>query len=84
VQQKVPDRHRFDCVKDPSGNWMVWDRTADAAAEHNGALLWGLDEAQARSLCALLDMVKPDNDHSAPLSEANRYPRLVAGRGRRT
>jgi hypothetical protein len=84
VQQKVPDRHRFDCVKDPSGSWMVWDRSADAAAEYKGAVLWGLEEAQARSLRALLDTLRPDNDHSTVEREADGFPRLVAGCGRRT
>lgn len=50
---------RFEFWIDPAGGWTVWDTTREAPAELFAAVLIGLEEGEARALCALLNQAAP-------------------------
>ena len=51
----MPERsQRFECVMEPGGTWMVWDRHREAPVQFSVLTLIGLTRGEAFSLCRLL------------------------------
>ena len=49
--------HRFECVPEPSGTWMVWDNVKSAPASLGGCILRGRPKERARSACDVLKRI---------------------------
>jgi hypothetical protein len=49
--------HRFYCVPEPSGTWMVWDNQMSAPATLGGCVLKGRSEDRARAACEILKRI---------------------------
>ena len=45
---------RFTCMPEPTGTWMVWDRSTEAPATLGGCVLKGRSEVRARAACDIL------------------------------
>lgn len=48
---------RFECKREPSGTWMVWDNKRDSPASLGGFVLRGQEKARARTACDLLTKI---------------------------
>ncbi|CCV15022.1 hypothetical protein MESS4_740005 [Mesorhizobium sp. STM 4661] len=46
---------RFECIMEPNGRWMVWDKKLDLPAQFSALALIGLCHHEAISLCDLLN-----------------------------
>ncbi|WP_155256366.1 hypothetical protein [Mesorhizobium loti] len=60
---------RFECVKDDSGDWMVWDHTSGAPAKLGGVELRGQDRHRAeiaRDILRRIFRAGPDKTRSDP------------------
>lgn len=53
---------QFECVMEPSGTWMVWDRHLEAPVQFSVLTLIGLTQSEAFSLCRLLRGLPPDEE----------------------
>ena len=49
--------HRFHCVHEPSGTWMVWDNVSGGPATLGGCVLKGRSEHRARAACDILTRI---------------------------
>ena len=49
--------HRFHCLREPSGTWMVWDNVTGRPATLGGCVLKGRSEHRARAACDILTRI---------------------------
>ena len=49
--------HRFRCLREPSGTWMVWDNVTGGPATLGGCVLKGRSEHRARAACDILTRI---------------------------
>lgn len=68
---------RYDCIPDPWGTWVAWDKWAGVPAEVSGNVLIGLTQMEASEACRQL------NEKRAVLERPSRWRRRPFGkRGR--
>ena len=48
-------QQRFECVREPTETWMIWDRYSQAPAELEQTALIGLQAEDAYELCDLMN-----------------------------
>lgn len=79
---------RFEAVRDPADNWMVWDAQTDCPAEIQGVVLIGLNERDAYVLAQILEAGfmqrnelydKPTCSYEAPLISSDLKRKLDSG-----
>jgi hypothetical protein len=51
---------RFEAFAGPLNAWVVWDNKEEFFAEFGSKYLRSLTEAEAKTLCTLLNMLLPD------------------------
>ena len=49
--------HRFHCLREPSGTWMVWDNVTGGPATLGGCVRKGRSEHRARAACDILTRI---------------------------
>ena len=54
MEKRAP---RFNCLREPSGPWMVWDNATGRPAALGGCLLKGRSEDRARAACDILTRI---------------------------
>jgi hypothetical protein len=62
-------RDRFECLKEDSGSWMVWDHKGGAPAKLGGVELRGQDRHRAeiaRDILRRIFRTSPDKTGSDP------------------
>jgi len=52
---------RYECIMEPSGTWMVWDRRREAPALYQRNVLIGLPRFRATLLCSALNGIARDS-----------------------
>lgn len=67
---------RFECRREESGTWMVWDRFWQQVAEIGGCPFCGQEEHRARVACTILTRINKNRDGRRP-AEALRKPDSV-------
>lgn len=50
---------RFECIMEPNGTWVVWDKKLDLPAQFSALALIGLCHHEAISLCQILNETDP-------------------------
>lgn len=55
----------FEPVRDPNGDWLVWDAVRENVAESDGYVFVGLTQREALRLSTLMNDVKGRTDGSA-------------------
>ena len=73
---------QFECRREMSGTWMVWDLTRNAVASLGGCALRGRTEERARAACEVLIQIYKNRldartvraDESEALASAVRDP----------
>ena len=83
MEKRAP---RFNCLREPSGTWMVWDNAADRPAALGGCVLKGRSEDRARAACDILTRIyrnrldafsirkSKGRDRNAVLVEGDTFP----------
>ena len=54
MEKRAP---RFNCLREPSGTWMVWDNATGRPAALGGCVLKGRSEDRARAACDILTRI---------------------------
>jgi hypothetical protein len=52
---------RYECIMEPNGSWMVWDKQREAPALYRRNVLIGLPHYRAVLLCSALNGIAGDS-----------------------
>jgi hypothetical protein len=53
----MAEQQRFECRREPSGTWLVWDRVEGNLAKLGGCEMRGREMHRANAACAVLNKI---------------------------